>query len=402
MRTDFPIFHNYPDLVYLDSAATALKPECVLDAERLYSTHYGTNAARGLYPLAEKTDEEVQATRRALAKFLHTEPEEIIFTHGTTDGLNMLARSLEASLSDTKGEVIVGVDAHHSQILPWQEFTQRKGWELKLAPVLPSGHINAKVLADLISERTKIVALTAVSNVFGVINDIPALTKIIRTKNQSVFIVVDAAQAAAHIPLDVITLGVDALVFSGHKLYGPTGIGICYLNAVWQAKLSPSQFGGGMVLDTATLPVTWKAGPEKFEAGTLPLTQIFGLKKAVEYITKEGFATIQTHEQELLRYSLQKLYTVFGKHISFLGTQESKEKIGLLSFSLADVHPHDIASLLGERNICVRAGEHCASFLHRELTLAATTRISFGLYTTKSDIDTFVTALAETYRVLTH
>lgn len=401
MHTDFPLLQNYPDLVYLDSAATALKPRVVLEAETAYGILYGTNAVRGLYPLAEKTDAELRAARASMAHFLHAETEEIIFTHGTTDGLNSLARSLEATLSDTStGEILVSIDAHHSQILPWQELSKRKNWSLKIAPLQPSGQIDKAALISLISEHTKIVALTAVSNVYGVINDVSTLVNDIRSQNPEVFIVLDAAQAAAHIPLDVTTLGVDALIFSGHKVYGPTGVGICYLSKKWQEKLPPSQFGGGMVLDTVSTPPAWKTGPEKFEAGTLPLAQIFGLKKAVEYISEIGFPAIQTHDQELVKYSIERLLATFGKNITLLGTQESEEKIGLLSFVLAGAHPHDIASLLGERNICIRAGEHCASFLHRDLALPATTRISFGLHTAKSDIDTLVAALKEIHPLL--
>ncbi len=400
MSTDFPLLKNHPDLVYLDSAATALKPYSVLEAEQNYGTHFGTNAARGLYPLAEQTSEHIETTRTLVAEFLRAHPEEIIFTHGTTDGINILARSLEASLTDTQGEIVVSIDAHHSQILPWQELANRKDWDVRIAPVEPSGSIDAKALLALVNENTKVVALTLVSNVYGVVHDIASLVRAIRIKNADVFIVLDAAQAVAHIPVDVTALGVDALVFSGHKLYGPTGVGICYLTSAWQAKLHPGQFGGGMVVDTSTTPATWKTGPEKFEAGTLPLAQIFGLKKSIEYIQTLGFPHIKNHEQELLTYGIHALLTAFGKKITFLGTTDPEKKIGLLSFTLAGVHPHDIASFLGEKNICVRAGEHCASFLHRELHIPASTRISFGIYTNKSDIDIFVTALKEIYTTL--
>lgn len=397
---EFPLLQNHPDLVYLDSAATALKPGVVIEAEREYYTHFGTNAARGLYPLAEQTSQHIEDTRATIASFIQGEPENVLFTSSTTAAINMLAHSLEESTSDTSGEVLVSLDAHHSQIIPWQQMAKRKGWDSKIIPVTPEGFLEDAALLSEITPRTKVVALTLVSNVYGVINDIAPLVEAIRTKNPDVFIVVDAAQAVAHIPLNVTTLGVDALIFSGHKLYGPTGVGVCYLVKKWQEKLSPSNFGGGMVADTSLEAPTWKESPEKFEAGTLPLAQIFGLKKAVEYIQVTGFENIIRHEQELVTYSFQKLVTAFGRHITFLGTEDSQKKIGLISFTLEGVHPHDIATLLGEKNICVRAGEHCASFLHRGHNIPATTRISFGLYTTKSDIDTFVSALQELYSFL--
>jgi cysteine desulfurase/selenocysteine lyase len=402
MRNDFPLLQNNPGLVYLDSAATALKPLVVLEAEQMYSTHFGTNAVRGLYPLAEKTNLEVEATRQAVADFIGAAKDTIIFTSGTTAGINMLAHSYGSTLASGNGEVVVSVDAHHSLIIPWQELATRMDWTLITAPVNKEGSIDAKALIASITPKTKVVALTLVSNVYGVMNDLKNVIASIKEKNPACFIVVDAAQAVAHMPINVADLVVDALVFSGHKLYGPTGIGVCYLATNWQEKLAPSQFGGGMVLDTSVQPTVWKTGPEKFEAGTLPLSQIFGLKKAVQYVTAIGFPHIKKHESELLIYATEKLLSTFGKHISFLGTSDTDQKIGLLSFTLAGVHPHDIATLLGEKNICVRAGEHCASFLHRSLHLPATTRISFGLYTTKSDIDIFVTALQETYTLLSH
>ena len=400
MKHEFPIFKNYPELKYLDSAATALKPAFVLEAEQRYGKEFGTNAARGLYPLAEKTSEAVEAAREAVAKFLQGEKENVIFTAGTTAGINMLARSLEATLSDSTGEIIVSQDAHHSQILPWQELAKRKNMRLHQAPLQPDGYLDTPALVELLNPETKVLALTLVSNVYGIIQNLAPLIQKVRTLYPEVFIIVDAAQAVAHIPLNNTKLGADALVFSGHKLYGPTGVGVCYLTQKWQERLEPSQFGGGMVLDTESTPLQWKSGPEKFEAGTLPLAQIFGLQAAITFLTRTGFSRIRKHEQELLMHATQKLLSAFGKHITFLGDLTSENKIGLLSFTLAGAHPHDIASLLGEQNICMRAGEHCASFLHRALAIPATTRISFGLYTTKEDIDVFVSALEEAYKAL--
>ena len=400
MKHRFPLFKKHPTLIYLDSGATALKPDVVLEAEQRYAEEFGTNAARGLYPLAEKTNQAVEEARETVARFLGGEKEGVIFTAGTTAGINMLAHSLEATFSDAAGEIIVSLDAHHSQLLPWQELATRKNLRLHSIPVQPNGFLDIETLEATLSPTTKILALTLVSNVYGVIQDLAPLIQKIRASYPNLFIVIDAAQAVAHIPIDIASLGGDALVFSGHKLYGPTGIGICYLTKKWREALTPSQFGGGMVLDTASTPREWRPSPEKFEAGTLPLAQVFGLKAAIEFITGIGFSHIRKHEETLLSYTLQQLVSVFGKHITFLGELDPTKKIGLLSFTLVGTHPHDLATLLGEQNICVRAGEHCASFLHRALDIPATTRISFGLSTTQKDIDTFVTALQEAYTTL--
>lgn len=399
-RDQFPLLKNHPDLVYLDAAATALKPSVVLEAEQLYGTHFSTNATRGLYPLAEQTSTLVEETRDILANFIQCEPNEIIFSGSTTSALNMLARSVEEFFAEKKGEIIVSGDAHHSLILPWSELARRKNWNLHIALLQKDGFIDEEKILNQLTKETSVIALTLVSNVYGVVNDVSDLVQKIRVKNPNVFIVVDAAQAVAHIPLDVEYLGVDAFVFSGHKLYGPTGVGVLYMNKDWQEKLTPSLFGGGMVRDTSTTPPLWKASPEKFEAGTLPLSQIFGLKKAVEFIQTIDFEDIQNHEQDLVGYTIEKLHSLFGKDISILGSLEKEKKIGLLSFTLQGAHPHDIATLLGEENICVRAGEHCASFLHRSLSIPATTRISFGVYTTKDDVDFFVETLSGIYKGL--
>lgn len=395
-RNAFPFLRHHPEVVYLDSAATALKLENVLEAEQSYSLHYSTNASRGLYPLAEKTSAVVEETRRVAAQFLNARPSEIIFTRGTTDGMNMLAQSLEATL-ETGGEICVGNDAHHSLILPMRRLAEKNNMKMVALPVNKEGFIDTTEALSQISEHTAVLVLTLVSNVFGVLHDFETLIQKVRVINPNIFVVLDVAQAAPHIPLNVEKLGTDALVFSGHKLYGPTGVGICYLKEEWSKRLEPGVFGGGMVVDTSSVPMQWQQGPEKFEAGTLPLAQIFGLKSALEFLQDTGFEAIRKHEQELLQYALQKLSSVFKDDIYILGTKNLEQKIGLLSFTLKGVHPHDIASFLGEKNICVRAGVHCASFLHRALTIPATTRVSFGLYTTKQDIDTFVSALTEVY-----
>lgn len=399
MRTEFPLLNNHPELVYLDSAATALKPAAVIEAERDYSERYGTNAARGLYPLAEATDAVLRETRAAVARFLNAAPEEIIFTRGTTDGLNMLADSF-TSLLQPSDEIVITALEHHSNLLPWTELSRRTQAKIRMAENTPEGFIDAVSLASCLTPRTRIVALSFVSNVFGVINDLDALTKIIRSQAPEALIVIDAAQAVSHIPIHVSALDVDALVFSGHKIYGPTGVGVLFLSQKWQEKLPPSRFGGGMVLDPLANPPVWKKGPEKFEAGTLPLGQIFGLREALAYVEKTGFKKIHKHEEALLDSLFMKLESAFGQALTVLGTRDTEYKIGLVSFAIEGVHPHDIAGFLGEQGIAVRAGTHCAGPLHERLSLSATTRVSFGLYTTEADLDRFVAALRDCVKAL--
>ncbi len=397
MKQKFPILTNHPELVYLDSAATALKPAAVTEAEARYAHEFGTNAARGLYPLAEATNTHIEAVRTALAKSLHASPAEIIFTGGTTAGMNLLAQSITAtpSLITPTGNIVITEDAHHSAALPFLQLAARNSWDAHLVPLKETGHIDEATLTAAITPDTKVLVLALVSNVFGVMQNLAPTIAAAKKVNPDIFVVVDAAQAVAHTPIDVTTLGADALVFSGHKMYGPTGIGACFLRSTWQERLTPGNVGGGMVLDTTPASPEWKTGPEKFEAGTLPLAQIFGLGAALEFLLEYGFANIQAHEQHLVTYAAEKLQTTFGRHLHILGSLSPQEKIGLLSFTIEGVHPHDIASLLGNENICVRAGEHCASFLHRSLGITATTRISFGVYTTEADIDTAIAALAQ-------
>jgi cysteine desulfurase/selenocysteine lyase len=393
MRNQFPFFNHHPSLVYLDSAATSLKLASALKQERLYEEQLSTNATRGLYPLAEKTDALLTQARESVAHFLGAVPQEIIFTSGTTAGANLLAYSLE-NLPYEEGEVLVSLDNHHSHFLPWQRLAEKKGWEFIALPVGKEGLAPEESLKQMVTPNTRVVALTMVSNVYGVKNDIPKLTALIRATSPEAFIILDAAQAAAHYPIDVTALGADALIFSGHKTYASTGVGVLWLSQKAIEKLPPAFLGGGMVLDVVNQ--TWKSGPEKFEAGTLPLAQIFGLAGALDWLEKNR-AELMRQEAELIQHTLQVLPATFGNTLEILGSKDPAKKVGLFSFTLKGMHPHDIASLLGENNICVRAGEHCASPLHQSLSLPATTRISFGPYTTTQDIDTFIVELKKAY-----
>lgn len=393
-KSDFPIFENHPDLVYLDSAATALKPRPVIEAVSDYLECYSTNAARGLYPLAESTSARVEEVRLRVARFLGAETREIIFTSGTTAGINQVARMLEPACAEDSA-LIVSSSEHHSNFLPWAELAKRKGSHVRQIPSTADGFIDSEALSAALDSSVTAVALTAASNVYGAKNDIPALVSLVRKKAPRALVLVDAAQLAAHGPINVRAWDADAVAFSGHKLYGPTGIGVLWMKEAHLSRFAPSVFGGGMVLRADRDDPEYKKGPEKFEAGTLNLEGIFGLGAAIEYLEAIGFEKIAAHERELLTYAFAKLRDAFGDALSILGTADPEARIGLVSFTLQGAHPHDIASLLGSKNICVRAGEHCAAPLHRELGIPASTRLSFGLYTTKEDIDAAVSALQE-------
>ncbi len=317
MKQKFPILTNHPELVYLDSAATALKPAAVTEAEARYAHEFGTNAARGLYPLAEATNTHIEAVRTALADFLHASPTEIIFTSSTTAGMNMLVQSIAAtpSFMTPTGNVVITEDAHHSAALPFLQLAARNNWDAHLVPLKETGHIDEATLTAAITPDTKVLVLALVSNVFGVMQNLAPTIAAAKKVNPDIFVVVDAAQAVAHTPINVTALGADALVFSGHKMYGPTGIGACFLRSTWQERLTPGNVGGGMVLDTTPASPEWKTGPEKFEAGTLPLAQIFGLGAALEFEKRRecpDVATLQAAKAALLS-EVEEIEAVIAK-----------------------------------------------------------------------------------------
>lgn len=395
----FPFFTNYPDMIYLDSAATALKPKSVIDAEIEYLTLASTNLSRGLYPLAEHTSGHVDSIRSLIASFINSAPEEIIFTSGTTAGLNMLALILEDSLT-SDDSIVVSDFEHHANYLPWKELSQRKGSSFNILTSDSSGYLHEDELRKKISESTAIVALSALSNVTGVLQNVPLLISAIRNIAPQAVIIVDAAQYIAHAPIDVRKWDADFVAFSGHKLYGPTGIGVLYGKKELLRVLQPRIYGGGMVLDAYSEKTIYKESPERFEAGTQNISGIFALGTAVDFIKSIGYETLKRHDQKLQKYAQERLQDTFGDLVTIIGDKDYTNRAGILSFTIKDIHPHDIATLLGEKNICVRAGEHCAAPWHRSHNTPATTRLSFGLYNDKTDIDVFMTRLIEIVKLL--
>ncbi|MDP2838042.1 MAG: SufS family cysteine desulfurase [Candidatus Moranbacteria bacterium] len=400
IKKAFPIFTHHPDLIYLDSAATALKPAVVIASEQAYYEQCSTNIARGIYPLAEQTTTAFEESRATVARFIGARtPEEVIFTAGTTASLNLTADLLASRITKEDNIVTTALE-HHSNFLPWKELAKRNKAELRIVPVTETGTLHLEALKKLVDNHTKIVAFSATSNVLGTINPVSEIIRIIRSLNKETVIIVDAAQAVGHIPVDVVAWDADFIAFSGHKLFGPTGVGVLFGKQTLLNQLSPVAFGGGMVLDACALETLYKDAPARFEAGTPNIAGIIGLGAAITFIESIGVAEIHAHETKLARYACQALQKAFGDDIRILAAKNPEDQSSIVSFTLTGAHPHDTAQLLGEHNICVRAGLQCAAPLHEALNLSATTRLSFSIYNTEHDIDLLITRLKEIRTIL--
>ncbi len=393
LRSSFPMYTKHPDLVYLDSAATALKPQAVITTEMGYYTEASTNIARGIYPLAEQATALFEETRAVVASFIGaSKAEEIIFTAGTTASLN-LAADLLTSQVHPGDNIVVTAAEHHSNFLPWKELCKEKNATFKILPVTKDGGLDLSLISTLIDEHTRVFALVAISNVLGIINPVADIIQAVRAKNPKTLIIVDAAQAVGHIPIDVTAWDTDFVAFSGHKMFGPTGTGVLYGKHTLLATLAPTAFGGGMVLDACAEETLYKDAPARFEAGTPNIAGVIGLGAAVNFINTIGLSTLREHEQSLIAYTIRRLTETFGDALTIIGTTDIEQKSGIISFTLEGVHPHDTAHLLGEQGICVRAGLQCAAPLHDALDLSATTRISLSVYNTEEDIEKLIVEL---------
>ncbi len=377
VKEQFPIFQNNPGLIYLDNSATTQKPQRVIDAVVDYYSKYNSNVHRGLYPLSEKSTGKYESARKIIAEFLNAEPEEIIFTSGTTDGINSIAESLKLSgMISNNPEILLTELEHHSNILPWQRITTQLEY-LELDE-------DEQLLIKAQKDEYDIISTTLVSNVTGTINDIHEISKI----NHKILII-DAAQAIAHLPIDVKTLGADFIVFSGHKMYGPTGVGVIWGRKELLEKMEPFRVGGGMINEVKRDSATWAEIPEKFEAGTPPIAQVIGLAEAANFLKDLRFEEIEKHEQHLRKYLIENLQQI--ENIKIYHPDLSKKAVGVISFTVEGIHPHDLSQFLGDRNICVRAGHHCTQILHREvLEIPASVRVSLAIYNTEEDIDKLI------------
>ena len=391
IKADFPIFERTVHdrrLVYLDSAATSQKPKQVIDAMTDYYTRYNANVHRAIYELGEQATREYEGAREKIAAFIQAKsPNEIIFTKSTTESLNLVAYGYGVKGTLQKGDEILGtVMEHHSNHVPWHFVKDLKGAVLKYVDVNDDGTLKMEQYDELLTNRTKIVTVTLCSNVLGTINPVKEIAK--RAHEIGAVCVVDAAQAAPHLAIDVQDLGADFLAFSGHKMLGPTGIGVLYGNAEALEATEPLLGGGEMIREVHLGHALWNDIPYRFEGGTPNIAGAIGLGAAVDYLTKLGMDAIRAHEMEITQYALEEVGRLKG--VKTYGPKDVKKKAGVLSFTIDNAHPHDVASILDVEGICIRSGHHCAQPLMERYDLPATARASFYVYNGHEDVDALV------------
>lgn len=395
IKQDFPIFNqkiNDETLVYLDNAATSQIPKFVEEKVRDFNEKERANVHRGVHTLGLRATNQYESSRQKVANFIGANnAKEVIFTSGCTDSLNLVAASFGEQNIQAGDEILVSIMEHHSNLLPWQQLAKRKQAKLNFIEINSDGLLDIENLKSKISSKTRIVALTHVSNVLGTINPIKELTDLAHEKGA--IVVVDGAQAVGHFPIDVAQLNVDFYAFSGHKMFAPTGIGVLYGKKDLLDKMPPYRLGGEMIANVTREGATWAEVPYKFEAGTPNIAGAIGLGAAIDYLQSLDFELIQKHEQELTSYALEKLKNVLG--LTIYGPQKSNGRIGVISFNLKNIHPHDLATALDLNGIEVRAGHHCAQPLMASLSTESTVRASLSIYNTKDDIDKLVSSLHE-------
>ena len=390
IRNEFPILQreiNGKPLVYLDNAASAQKPEFVIESVAGVYRSYYANVHRGLHTLANESTEAFELARDDVRRFINAaRTEEIVFTRGSTEAINLLAHSFGQGLV-AGDEIIISRMEHHSNIVPWRMLADAKGLILKWADVTESGELDYPQLADLVNRRTKLIAISHMSNVLGTINNAERIMEIARSAGVPVLF--DGSQSAVHIPVDMQALGCDFFVFTGHKLYGPSGIGALYARGDWLERLPPFMGGGEMIADVFEDRLTFADPPHKFEAGTPPIADAIGLGAAIRWLERHDRAAIIEHERALMDRAVTGMAAIEGVRI--IGTAQDKGAI--ISFAMAGAHPHDIAQILDKYGIAVRAGHHCAQPLMRHMGVSATARASFAIYNTIEEADAFVDAL---------
>ena len=394
IRKDFPILDqivNDEPLVYLDNAATTQKPKVVLEAVNRYYQEDNANVHRGVHTLAERATASYEGARETVRRFINaSSTKEVLFTRGTTTGLNWIGRFAEEILEEGD-EVLISIMEHHSNILPWQEACRKTGAKLVYV-YLKDGGLDLEDFRKKLTNRTKFVSIAHASNVLGVINPVQEIAQLAHEKGA--IVVVDGAQSVPHMKIDVQTLDADFFVFSGHKMAGPTGVGVLYGKEQYLNQMSPVEFGGEMIDFVYEQSATWKELPWKFEAGTPNMAGAIGLAAAIDYLEAIGMDDIERHEQDLIAYVFPKLQAIEG--LKIYGSQDLAKRSGVISFNLGDLHPHDLATALDYEGVAVRAGHHCAQPLIQYLEVPATARASFYLYNTKEDCDKLVEALIKT------
>lgn len=399
LRNDFPIFRkkiNGKELVYLDNASTTQKPYTVIDSITDFYSNYNSNIHRAVYQLAEEATNMYEQSREKIANFINVRPEEIIFTRNTTESINLIAHSW-ARTNLKKDDVIVITEIeHHSNIVPWQILCQERGTRLEYVGVDGNGFLDLEYMIELISSRkVKLVSLSHMSNVLGTIVPIERIIKI--AHEHDIPVLVDGAQSVPHMPINVKNMDCDFLVFSAHKMLGPTGVGILYAKKEYLDKMTPFMGGGDMIKEVFKFHTNYNDVPYKFEAGTPNIADVVGFRAAIEYLEKIGMENIRKHEIYLTEYALESMSSL--DYITVYGPRDTKYRGGVISFNIADIHPHDLATIMNDHGIAIRSGHHCAQVLMERLDVPATSRASFYIYNTKEEIDKFVNAIKEAGRI---
>ena len=413
IRDDFPILRrkiNGEPLIYFDSAATSQKPRQVIEAISDFYSHHNANIHRGIHTLAEEATELYEGVRKKVAKFINSKSEkEIIFVRNTTEAVNLIAYAYGRVYLDEGEEVVTTIMEHHSNFVPWQRLALENGAVFKVIDIDSEGRVGLgdtykgarmkyKGILDAISKKTKIVALTHVSNVLGIINPIKTIISVIRDTYPEILIVVDGAQAVPHIPVDVSDLDCDFYAFSGHKMLGPTGVGVLWGREKILSQMPPFLFGGGMIKEVNLDGTTFADPPRKFEAGTPDVAAVVGLGAAIDYLETISWKDIQEHERLLTKLLTDQLTKL--PEVTVYGPRDIKNRIGVVSFTIKGIHPHDIAQFLNDKYaVAIRSGHHCAMPLHKRLGVPATARASLYLYNTEGEIEIFINAIKELIKV---
>ena len=391
LKSEFPIFKqkiNGKPLVYLDSANSSQKPKVVIDRmSNFYETEF-SNVGRSVHSLAVKATNRFEATRDVLKKYLNAKfREEIVFTKGATEGINLVASSFGEKYIKKDDEILITELEHHSNYVPWHFLRKNRGAVVKFAPVNKNGEVEIDEIKKLISDRTKIIAITHISNVTGAVMPIKKIVDIAKEKN--IPVLVDGTQGAPHMLIDMQDLGCDFYVISCHKMYGPNGLGILYAKKKWLDDLPPYQGGGGMIDEVKKDNITFAESPTKFEAGTMQTAEVVAFAESIKFIEKLGIKNIAAHENEILEYGYEKLQK--NNSVNIIGSPKNRGSV--LCFTIKGIHPHDIATILDDDGVAIRAGHHCCQILHDKLGIAATARASIGVYNTKEDIDILCKAI---------
>nr|ACY24548.1 cysteine desulfurase SufS subfamily [uncultured crenarchaeote 76h13] len=399
LRNDFPIFRkkiNGKELVYLDNASTTQKPNSVIESITDFYTNYNSNIHRAVYQLAEEATALYEQSREKIANFINVRPEEIIFTRNTTESINLIAHSWARTNLKKDDGIAISELEHHSNIVPWQILSQEIGTRLEYVGIDDNGFLDLEYLVDLISsKKVKLVSLSHMSNVLGTIVPIERIIKIAHENN--IPVLVDGAQSVPHMPVDVKKMDCDFLVFSAHKMLGPTGVGVLYAKKEFLEKMRPFMGGGDMIKEVFKFYTNYNEVPYKFEAGTPNIADVVGFGAAIDYLEKIGMENVRKHEIDLTEYALKSILSM--KYVTVYGPRDPNYRGGVISFNIADIHPHDLATIMNDHGIAIRSGHHCAQVLMQRLDVPATSRASFYIYNTKEEIDKFVNAIKEAGRI---